>query len=165
MRKKPMREKNRLCEISHGHFLCHARQTKGITHGGLSERGTTWSRTLAGKVACKQETHSCTLLCPSRRIMCAAYITGMLEQKPDKMLTGQLLSSLNINSCFLFCNKNSFFKDKKLKELQRVKLEKAVTHFWRWANSNLFLNDKISKIVSCLCKPLRNSLLSGTAII
>lgn len=63
--------------------------------------------------------------------MCAAHITGMPEQKPDKMLTGQLLSSLNINSCFLFGNKNSFLKDEKLKELQRVKLEKAVTHFWR----------------------------------
>ena len=60
-----------------------------------------------------------------------------------------------------------FFKNKKLKELQRVKLEKAVTHFWRWANSNFILNDKISKIASCLCKPLRNSLLhvSGTKII
>lgn len=74
---------------------------------------------------------------PPRRntVMCAAHITGTMKQKPDKVLTWLLFSSFNINSCFLFCNNNPFFKDEKLKELQRVKLEKAVTHFWRQANN------------------------------
>lgn len=39
---------------------------------------------------------------------------------------------------FIF-NKKVYFKDKKLKGLKRVKLESAVTHFWRYVQSyNLF---------------------------
>ena len=84
--------------------------------------------TLADKV--KQETHSYTL---HQGELCVQLTSQECWNKRQTriMLTGQLLSSLNINSCFLFGNKNSFFKDEKLKELQRVKLEKAVTHFWR----------------------------------
>ena len=43
--------------FSRGHFLCHARRTKRITHDGLSERGT--SRSLA-LTLCE---HACKTVC------------------------------------------------------------------------------------------------------
>ena len=42
-KKRPREILGLASRISRGHFLCHARQTKRITHDGLSERGATRS--------------------------------------------------------------------------------------------------------------------------